>query len=96
MKKSNTEQIGDVIRQFMRQEGIETPYNQFRLVQSWPSVMGENVAKLTGDIFIKNQTLFVQIKSPVLKQNLMMDHRGLARRLNEYVGAQVIEDVKCY
>ncbi|MBQ0046105.1 MAG: DUF721 domain-containing protein [Prevotellaceae bacterium] len=96
MKKSNTEQIGDVIMQFMRQEGIETPYNQFRIIQAWPEVMGAAIARLTGDTYIKNQTLYVQIKSPVVKQNLMMEHRSIARRLNEHVGAQVIEDVRCY
>ena len=82
MRKSNTERIDSVIQQFMRINGIETPYNQYRLN--------------TENIFIKNQTLHVQITSPTIKQNLLMEHRALARRLNEYVGAQVIEDIHFY
>lgn len=96
MKKRNTEQIGEVIRQFMRLNGIETPYNQYRLIQSWSVVMGEAISQYTGNIFIKNQTLHVQITSPAVKQNLLMEHRSIARRLNEYVGAQVIEDITFY
>ena len=96
MRKSNTERIDAVIQQFMRINGIETPYNHYRLVQAWPTVMGPLVQRYTGDIFIKNQTLHVQITSPAIKQNLLMEHRSLARRLNEYVGAQVIEDVRFF
>ena len=31
-----------------------------------------------------------------VKQNLLMEHRALARKLNEHVGAQVIEDIHFY
>lgn len=96
MRKRNTEQIGEVIQQFMRLNGIETPYNQYRLIQSWSAVMGEAISRYTGNIFIKNQTLHVQITSPAVRQNLLMEHRSIARSLNEYVDAQVIEDVIFY
>lgn len=90
------ERIDAIIQQFLRINGIETPYNQWRLVQAWPVVIGKTIERYTGNIFIKNQTLYVQITSPAVKQNLLMEHRALARRLNEQVGAQVIEDVKFY
>jgi len=96
MRKSNTERIGTIIQQFMRINGIETPYNQYRLIQAWPIVMGDFIQRYTADIFIKNQTLHVRITSPAIKQNLLMEHRSIACRLNEHVGAQVIEDVHVY
>lgn len=94
MRRRNTEQIGDVIRQFMRLNGIETPYYQHRIVEAWPEVMGTSIQRHTGNIFVKNQTLHIQITSPAIKQNLLMEHRALARKLNEHVGAQVIEDIQ--
>ena len=96
MRKSNTERIDAVIQQFIRINGIETPYNQYRLIAAWPVVMGPLVQRHTANIFIKNQTLHVQITSPAIKQNLMMEHRTLARKLNEHVCAQVIEDIHFY
>ena len=72
MKKSNSEQVGDILRRFMRDEGLETPLNQFRLMSAWKDVMGDGIEQYTGDMFIKNQTLFVKIKSSVLKNNQMM------------------------
>ena len=93
MRKSNTERVDAAIQQFMRINGIETPYNQYRLIAAWPVVMGPLIQRHTANIFIKNQTLHVQITSPTIRQNLLMEHRALARKLNEHVGAQVIEDI---
>ena len=95
MRKCNTERIDAVIQQFMRINGM-TPYNQYRLIEAWPEVMGPIVERHTANIFIKNQTLHVQLTSPAIKQTLMMEHRALARKLNEHVGAQVIEDIHFY
>ena len=69
---------------------METPLNEVRMVEAWAEVMGQAVARYTGDVFVKNQVLYVRLKSPALKANLMMGREGLVRRLNDYVGAQVI------
>jgi len=96
MRKTNSEHISTVIRQYLREEGLETPLNQHRLIDSWAEVMGQGIVRYTGNIFIKNQTLFVQIKSSVLKQDLMMARTSLVRRLNDHVGALVITDIQFY
>lgn len=93
MKKSNSEQVGDILRRFMRDEGLETPLNQFRLMSAWKDVMGDGIEQYTGDMFIKNQTLFVKIKSSVLKNNLIMMRTSLVDKLNNTVNAQVITDI---
>lgn len=93
MKKSNSEQVGVILRRFMRDEGLETPLNQFRLMSAWKDVMGDGIEQYTGDMFIKNQTLFVKINSSVLKNNLMMMRTSLVDKLNNTVNAQVITDI---
>lgn len=93
MRRKNAQSIGDVLRQFLRQEGLETPLNEMRMVAAWAEVMGRGVASYTGDVFVKNSVLYVQIKSPALRSNLMMNRDALVRRLNEHVGAQVIQNI---
>ena len=92
MRRSNSEHISEILQRFLREEGLETPLNQHRLINSWSEVMGQGIMKYTGDIFIKNQTLYVQIRSSVLKQDLMMSRQALVKRLNEHINAQVITD----
>ena len=93
MKRSNTEHVGDIINQFLRQEGLETPLNQYRLIERWRDVVGDSVANYTGEIYIRNQTLIVKIKSSVLRNELMMMRSDLVKKLNNSVGAQVISEI---
>ena len=93
MKRNNTEKLGDVIMQLLRQEGLETPLNQYRLIDSWKDIVGPVIFKHTTNIYIKNQTLYVQLSSSVIRQELQMGRDILIRNLNSHVGAQVITDI---
>ena len=93
MKRNNTEQVGDIIRQFLRQEGLESPLNEYRLIESWKDVVGPALARYTSNLYIKNQTLHVHLTSSVLRQELMMGRELLIRNLNKTVGSQVIVDI---
>jgi len=93
MIRNKPKQIGDLLMQFLRSEGLETPLLEHRIVNAWPAVMGEAVSKYTSELYIKNSVLWVKLKSPALKQNLLMMHGEITRKLNAYVQSQVITDV---
>ncbi len=90
MRKSNAEQLGAIINQFMREEGLETPLNQYRIIEAWKNTVGKSFAKYTDNVFIKNQTLYIKLRSSVVKQELTMCAPQITRNLNDEVGAQVI------
>ena len=93
MKRNNTEKLGDVIMQLLRQEGLETPLNQYRLIDSWKDVVGPVIFRHTTNIYIKNQTLYVQLSSSVIRQELQMGRELFIKNLNSRVGAQVITKI---
>ena len=93
MKRNNAEQIGDVLRQFLRQQGLETPLNEYRLVDAWKDVVGPVITRYTTNPFIKNQVLYVSLSSSVIRQELMMGREMLIRNLNAQVGSQVIVNI---
>ena len=96
MQKRQPSQISDLLHLFLRQEGLETPYNQYRIKAAWPEVMGKCIMKYTGDMYFKGQTLYVEIKSPTLKHELSMSRKRLAQKLNQHINAQVITDIQFY
>ncbi len=93
MRKRQAMSIGDILRQVMREEGLESPLQQQRLLAAWPEVIGPAMAAYTTDLFIKNQTLVVQVSSSVLRQELYMAKQILIRNLNQKAGAQVITEI---
>ena len=80
MKRNNAEQIGELIRHYLRQESLESPLNERRLIY-------------TRELYIKNQVLYVHLTSAALRQELMMGRELLVRNLNRHVGAQVITNI---
>lgn len=96
MFKNQVTPLDELLRKFIRDEGLETPLLQQRAIDSWKTVTGEAVQRYTGELFVKNQILFVKITSPALRQDLSMMHTQLTRRINEAVGSAIINDVRLY
>ncbi len=93
MKRNDAEQIGLLVKRYLRQESLESPLNERRLINAWPQVLGPTIASYTRDLFIRNQVLYVHLTSAALRQELMMSRDLLVRNLNRHVGAQVITNI---
>jgi predicted nucleic acid-binding Zn ribbon protein len=93
MKRRNTEQVTDVLYQYLRANGLEGPLNEYRLLQAWEEVMGDVVARYTTQKYLKNQTLYVHLSSAPLKSELMMRRSEIVKSLNDKVGSIVIYDL---
>ena len=96
MFRREVKSVADVLQQLLREEGLETPLQQKRLIESWETVTGSIVARYTTEKFIQNQTLYVKIVNPALRQDLAMMRQQLVKRLNEQVGSFIISDIKVY
>ena len=96
MINTKSQPVHDILLAWLRAEGLETPLLEYRVVQAWPEVMGEVISRYTRQVFIKDGKLQVQLTSPSLRQNLMMEHKRIAQKLNDHVGAYVVSDVSFF
>ena len=96
MFKREVKPVDDLVLQFLRLTGLETPLLQRRVINSWDKVAGELVAKYTVEKYIYNQTLMVKISNPALRADLSMMRSQLVKSLNSTVGSNVIYDIKFY
>jgi len=94
MFKREVYSIKDLVLRNLRYQGLETPLLQKRLMEAWPVVAGEAIARYTVDVSIRNQTLYVHLSVPALRSELNMRRSEFIVRLNEYVGNQVIADIR--
>ncbi len=93
MRKKNTELLSDVIRQVLREQHLDQPLNEKRLVDAWPLVLGKNIVQYTSDLSIKNRVLYVSLTSSVLRHDLFLSREEIKKSLNKQVGAEVIVDI---
>lgn len=94
MFRRDVKDIKSLILRNLRQQGLETPLLQKRLVEAWPVVAGEAISRYTLNTYIMNQTLYVRLSVPALRADLSMRRQDFVARLNEYVGNQVIADIR--
>lgn len=94
MFRKDVQNIKDLIMKNLREQGLETPLLQKRLIDAWPTIAGDMVASYTDNLYIRNQTLFVHLTSPALRSDLSMMQQELVRKLNEHVGSQVIANIR--
>lgn len=96
MFRREVKSISDLLNMYLRHEGLETPLLQKRAIDAWDTLMGPTIVGYTGTKFIKNQTMFVKITNPALRQDLSMMRTRIVQRINEAVGSRVIVDIRIY
>lgn len=94
MFRKTEQHIGGIIREYIREEGLETPLLQKRLIDSLPKVLGERIAGYITDASIRNQVLWLHVSAPALRSDLMMMRTNLVKHLNKEVNALIITDIK--
>ena len=95
MFRKDAELLEDILHGLIREQGLETPLLEKRLIDAWPDVVGRLLASYTENLYIRNQILYVHVKSPALRSDLTMARSQLVKKLNAAVGnANIISDIK--
>ncbi len=93
MRRSESRPINDILTECLKDLQLNKKLKAHRLTKAWPDIVGLSVAKATKNIFIKDKKLFVYLNSSVVRNELQMLKDSLIKRLNEYAGEQMIEDI---
>lgn len=93
MERRKEESIEKVLLRFLRQSQLETPLNEHRLIAAWDEVAGVAAERLTESLRVYNQTLYVKLRSAMLRNELSMKRSDLVKKLNAKVGVNVIVDI---
>lgn len=93
MRHKRTESIAIIIDQYLKGLGIDKKMKEAKIISLWEDTVGRSVARVTTSIYIKNKTLFVKLRSSVVRSELMMLKKGIIIALNDKVEDQIINDI---
>lgn len=93
MQRRNEQSIGEILRQYLKITQLDNVVFADRIAAVWQETLGDEITQETDRIFLQNGYLFVNLKSPSLKTELLMRRSSIAQRLNEKLGAEVIKTV---
>lgn len=93
MRRSNIHSLGEALRMYVSQTGIERKLKEVDVVQSWEDLLGKTIMHYTRKIYISNQVLYVEISSSVVKNELLMMREEIRKKLNEKAGQDLIQKI---
>jgi len=93
MRKTNTQKLSDVLKSYVQENNLERKLSELDLIKSWETVMGKTITRYTKNLSIRNETLFVETTSPVVRTELLMMKEEIRVRLNEVVGAELVKTI---
>lgn len=93
MRRSNTQSLSEVIREYVKGTSIETKLKEVDVVQSWEELLGKTIAHYTRSVSLKNKTLYVEISSSVVKNELFMMREEIRRKINEKAGEEMVSKI---
>ncbi len=93
MRKSNTQQLSEAIREYITSMRFDRKLKEVDVVQSWEVLLGKMIAGYTRNIYLSKGVLYVEISSPVVKNELIMMRDQIIGRLNEMAGEKIVEKI---
>ena len=72
---------------------LNSGLNNIKVQNLWREVMGKNVNSYTNEIVLKKNTLYVNLNSSVLRQELSFGKQKIIDLLNKELGKTVIKKI---
>lgn len=83
--------ISDALKEFVETNKLETGLNKVNVVDAWASLMGNGVNNYTTSVQLERDTLYVQLSSSVLREELSYGKEKIINLLNEALGKPLIK-----
>jgi len=93
MERKDVQSLGSVIKEYLKESRMERKLAEVEIVNAWPEVLGKIVARATNNIYIKDGTLFVSLKSSIVRNELFIIRHDIINSLNRHVGLEVIKEI---
>lgn len=83
--------IADALKEFVETNKLETGLDKVNVIDAWANLMGNGVNNYTISVQLERDTLYVQLSSSVLREELSYGKEKIIHLLNEAVGKVLIK-----
>jgi hypothetical protein len=90
---SNQSTVGDVLKQIIQVNKLQPGMDQIDVKEAWQNLMGNGVNSYTKNVALRGSTLYVELTSSVLREELSHGKSKIIAMINEELQREVIKDV---
>ncbi len=90
-RHSNINNLSDALKDFVETNKLQKGLDKVNVEDAWKRLMGNGVNNYTTAIKLDRQTLYVQLSSSVLREELSYGTSKIITMLNEELGKEIIK-----
>lgn len=91
MKRNNDNiKLSEGLREFVSKNKLQTGLDKINVKDVWNEQMGPAIQKYTTAIKLQGSTLYVQLSSSVLREELSYGKEKIVKMMNEELGKELI------
>jgi len=93
MSKRNNDhiKIGDILKDFVETNKLQPGLDKINVRKAWENLMGQGVNHYTSTVKLERNTLYVQLSSSVLREEVSYGKEKIVAMLNDALGKDVIK-----
>lgn len=85
--------LSSILNDFINENDLHRGLNEVNVKNAWYAMMGNAIGNYTTSIQFKNNTLYIQLSSSVLREELSYGIEKIKKNLNEELGEDIIQKV---
>ena len=90
-RNNNYINIQEALKEFVETNRLEKGLNKVNVSDAWTHLMGNGVNNYTTSVNLDRDTLYVQLSSSVLREELSYGKQKIIDMLNEELGKTIIK-----
>ena len=90
---NNESSLSEVLKEIIQINKLQPGIDQIAVRDAWKNLMGNGVNTYTRNIMLKNNTLYVELTSSVLREELSYGKDKIIKMINEELRRDVVKDV---
>lgn len=90
---NNENSVGDVLKHIIEANKLQPGIDQISVKEAWIALMGNGVNSYTKEVTLRKHTLYVELTSAVLRQELSYGKEKIIRMINEEFRRDVVKEI---
>jgi hypothetical protein len=90
---NNESSIGDVLKEIIQNNKLQSGIDQISVKEAWVSLMGNGVNSYTKNVILKGETLYVELSSSVLREELSHGKSKIITMINEELKREIVKNI---
>ncbi len=90
---SNENSLSEVLKHIIENNKLQAGIDQVNIQEAWISLMGNGVNSYTKNVVLKKNTLYVELTSAVLREELSYGKQKIIKMINEEFRRELVTEI---